>query len=71
MKLHNDMRNRPIKEVIETHPKIGEILNRYEIGCLECSIGTCFLKDVVTVHVLGDAVEAMIEKEINKYLENL
>ena len=71
MQLHNDMGNRPIKEVIEAHPKIGEILERYEIGCLECSIGTCFLKDVVTVHVLGDVVEAMIEKEINEYLESL
>ncbi|MFC1844100.1 hypothetical protein ACFLZ5_04860 [Thermodesulfobacteriota bacterium] len=71
MELHNDLGNRGIKEVIEEHPKIGEILNEYEIGCLECSIGTCFLKDVVAVHVLGDAIEAMIEKEINKYLESL
>ena len=71
MQLHNDMGNRPIKEIIETHPKIGEILNKYEIGCLECSIGTCFLKDVVAVHVLGDAVEALIEKEINEYLKTL
>jgi len=71
MELLNDMGNRPIKEVIEEHPKIGDILNKYEIGCLECSIGTCYLKDVVAVHVLGDAVEAMIEKEINAYLENL
>ena len=70
MELHKDMGNRPIKEVIEAHPKIGEILNKYEIGCLECSIGTCFLKDVVSVHVLGEAIEAMIEKEINEYLEN-
>ena len=71
MKLHNDMGNKPIKEVIEAHPKIGEILNSYEIGCLECSIGSCFLKDVVAVHVLGDDVEAMIEKEINEYLGSL
>lgn len=71
MELLNDMGNRPIKEVIEEHPKIGDILNKYEIGCLECSIGTCYLKDVVAVHVLGDAVEAMIEKEINAYIENL
>ena len=71
MKLHNDMGDKPIKEVIEVHPQIGEILNRYEIGCLECSIGTCFLKDVVAVHVLGDAVEAQIEKEINEYLDSL
>jgi len=25
----------------------------------------------VAVHVLGDAVEAMIEKEINEYLDSL
>ena len=71
MKLRNDLGNQPIKEVIEYHPRIGEILNRYEIGCLECSIGTCLLKDVVAVHVLGDAIEALIEKEINAYLESL
>jgi len=71
MKLTNDMGNRPIKEVIEAYPEIGAILKKYEIGCLECSIGTCLLKDVVAVHVLGDAIEAMIEKEINEYLENL
>jgi len=68
MKLDKDMGNRPIKEVIEAHPRIGEILKKYEIGCLACSIGTCFLKDVVAVHVLGDTIEAMIEKEINEYL---
>ena len=71
MQLTNDIGNRPIKEVIEEHPKIGEILNKYEIGCLECSIGTCFVKDVVAVHILGDVIEAMIEKEINEYLETL
>jgi hypothetical protein len=71
MNLRNDLGNQPIKEVIETHPRIGEILNKYEIGCLECSIGTCLLKDVVAVHVLGDAIDAMIEKEINLYLESL
>ena len=71
MQLHNDIGNRPIKEVIEEHPKIADILNKYEIGCLKCSIGTCLVKDVVAVHVLGDDIEAMIEKEINGYLEDL
>jgi hypothetical protein len=71
MKLHDNMGNRPIKEVIQEHPEIGNILNKYEIGCLECSIGTCFLKDVVAVHVLGETIEAMIEKEINAYLESI
>lgn len=71
MELQNDMGNQPIKEVIEAHPAIGRILDSYEIGCIKCSIGTCFLKDVVAVHVLGDEIEALIEKEINAYLESL
>jgi hypothetical protein len=71
MNLRNDLGNREIKEIIELYPKIGEILNSYEIGCTECSIGTCYLKDVVAVHVLGDDIEALIEKEINKYLDSL
>ncbi|MFC1827406.1 hypothetical protein ACFLZQ_05720 [Thermodesulfobacteriota bacterium] len=71
MKLHNDIGNSEIIKVIEEHPKIGEILDNYEIGCIKCSIGTCFLKDVVAVHVLGDDIEALIEKEINEYLESL
>jgi len=70
MKLHNNLGNRGIKEVIKEYPEIGNILKKYEIGCLECSIGTCLLKDVVAVHVLGDAVEEIIEKEINQYLDN-
>jgi hypothetical protein len=68
MELHNNLGETGIKEIIQGHPKIGDILNKYEIGCLECSIGTCLLKDVVAVHVLGDDIEKQIEKEINDYL---
>ena len=71
MELLNDLGNKPIKDVIEEYPPIGEILGKYEIGCIDCSIGTCLFKDVVKVHVLGDEVEAQIEKEINSYIENL
>jgi hypothetical protein len=71
MELHNNLGDMPIKEVIEEYPRIGEILDKYEIGCIECSIGTCLFRDVVKVHVLGDEVEAQIEKEINSYLESL
>ena len=71
MKLLNDTGNKNIKEVIESHPEIGEILDKYEIGCIKCTVGTCLLKDVVSVHFLGDDTEAQIEKEINGYLEKL
>lgn len=71
MKLKNDIGNRPIKEVLDDHPMIGKILNKHEIGCIKCSIGTCLLKEVVSVHFLGDEVEKQIETEINAHLEQL
>ncbi len=71
MELLNNIGERPIKEVIDEHPKVGEILGKYEIGCIECSIGTCLFKEVVKVHFLGDEVEQQIEKEINEYLTAL
>ena len=71
MKLKNDMGDKPIKDVLKEHPRIGEILDKHEIGCIKCSVGTCLLKDVVTVHFLGDETEAQIEAEINSYLETV
>ena len=71
MELKSDIDSVNIKEVIEKHPEIGNILERYEIGCIKCSTGTCILKDVVAVHFLGDETEKMIEEEINSYLEGL
>lgn len=68
MELLDGIGERPIKEVIDEHPKIGEILDKYEIGCIECTIGTCQFKEVVNVHFLGDEVEKQIEKEVNEYL---
>lgn len=59
-----------INKTIELHPRIGEILQRYEIGCVSCGVGICLVKDVVSIHALGDEVEAQIEQEINAYLEN-
>ena len=71
MKLLGGIGERSIKEVIEEHPKVGEILGNYEIGCIECSIGTCQFKEVVKVHFLGDEVEKQIEKEVNEYLSSV
>ncbi|MBU0729803.1 MAG: hypothetical protein KKE17_12030 [Proteobacteria bacterium] len=68
MELPNNLGDSPIIDVIRRYAEIGEILDRYGIGCTKCSIGTCLLKDVVRVHVLGDETESQIEKEINAYL---
>lgn len=71
MKLHNDLETKNIKDVIAAHPRVGEILDRHEIGCTKCTVGTCLLQDVVTVHFLGNAVEQQIEEEINTYLAGI
>jgi hypothetical protein len=57
-----------INKVIEEHPVIGEILEKYEIGCVTCGVGICLVKDVVSIHALGDEIEAQIEKAITDYL---
>jgi hypothetical protein len=68
MQLNDNIGDQAIQDVIKEHPAIGEILNRYEIGCVTCSVGICLVKDVVSIHALGDEIEQQIETEINAYL---
>lgn len=68
MNLPNGIGDQPINTTIETHPAIGEILDRYEIGCVTCGVGICLVKDVVGIHALGEAIEAKIEQEITEFL---
>lgn len=71
MELKQDMGSRQIKDVIALHPLIGEILGRFDIGCVSCGVGICLLKDVVAIHALGPEAEKKIEQEINAYLETV
>lgn len=68
MKLAQGIGEQPINKTIEAHPRIGEILNQYEIGCVTCGVGICLVKDVVSIHALGAEIEAKIEQDINAYL---
>jgi len=70
MEFNQDLGNKAIQDVIAAHPPIGEILNRYDIGCVTCKVGICLLKDVVSIHGLSKEDEAKIETEINDYLAN-
>lgn len=71
MNLPEEIGNQPINKTIEKHPRIGEILQKYDIGCVTCGVGICLVKDVVSIHALGDAVEQQIESEIRNYLATL
>jgi len=68
--LHNGIGEQAINKTIEEHPVIGEILQKYDIGCVTCGVGICLVKDVVSIHALGQEAEAKIEEEINTYLDN-
>ena len=68
MELKNDLGNQAIQDVIASHPEIGAILNRFDIGCVTCKVGICLLKDVVSIHGLSKEDEAGIEWDITTYL---
>lgn len=68
MELKNDLGDRAIQNVISEYPEIGEILNKFDIGCVTCRVGICLLKDVVAIHGLAKEDEKKIEAEINSYL---
>jgi hypothetical protein len=68
MEFKYNLGDKAIQDVMQTYPEIGEILNRFEIGCVTCKVGICLLKDVVSIHGLSKDDEAKIEQQINDYL---
>lgn len=60
----NKYMNTAIKSVITEFPKVGKILNDYEIGCVTCGVGTCLLKDIIEIHNVPKHVEAEMMKKI-------
>jgi hemerythrin-like domain-containing protein len=45
---------RNIKELLDEHPALGDVLNGYDIGCVTCAAGSCALKDIVQYHYLPE-----------------
>lgn len=68
MEFSNNLGEQAIQDVLQTYPGIGDILARYDIGCVTCRVGICLLKDVVAIHGLSKEDEMKIEREINDYL---
>jgi hypothetical protein len=66
MEFKNGLGDMAIQDALKSYPEIGEILSRYDIGCVTCKVGICLLKDVVSIHGLPKEQEAEIEKEINQ-----
>ena len=47
-----DALNRNIKDVIKDFPAVADILMRHQIACSTCAVGTCAVKDIVSIHNL-------------------
>jgi len=60
--------NTPIKEVISKFPKVGEILEEYNIGCVPCNVGSCLLKDIMEIHNLPEEEERELLARIAKVI---
>ena len=58
--------NAPIKEVITKFPEVAGILTSYDIGCVPCAVGTCLLKDVVTIHNISENKKAELMYRVEK-----
>lgn len=58
--------NSGIKAVIQKFPPISGILDEYGIGCGPCSVGTCLLKDIVSIHSLPPEQEGQMMARIAK-----
>jgi hemerythrin-like domain-containing protein len=54
----------PIKEVIDRYPQVGAILDEYGVGCVTCSVGTCPVKDIISIHNLPPADEQAVMSRI-------
>lgn len=44
--------NNGVQAVMTEFPRVGEILNDFNIACTTCTAGSCLLKDVVGIHNL-------------------
>jgi iron-sulfur cluster repair protein YtfE (RIC family) len=62
--------NSGIKAVIEEFPEIESILTDYEIGCGPCMVGTCLLKDIVSIHSLSESDEKELMERIAGVIKN-
>ncbi|GAJ03793.1 unnamed protein product, partial [marine sediment metagenome] len=56
--------NSEIKDLLLKFPKIGALLDEYNIYCSECSRGTCLLKDALVIHNLDKEDEKILVYKI-------
>jgi hemerythrin-like domain-containing protein len=54
----------PIREVMDRFPEVGRILDDYGVGCVTCGVGTCPVKDIISIHHLDPEDERAVMNRI-------
>jgi len=60
--------NSNIKDIINEFNEVQIALDKYDIGCAPCALGTCKLKDVVGIHDLSEQDEKKLISQIFKII---
>lgn len=62
------MNNNSIKDIITQYPQVGEFLKLNGVDCANCLVGTCLLKDILTIHNYNEEVQEEIYSHIDKLI---
>ena len=57
-----------VKALIDQYPEVGEILERFGVGCVPCAIGTCQLVDVLSIHALEPQDQTELLSQIGRVI---
>ncbi|HEY5674393.1 MAG TPA: hypothetical protein VIR78_11850 [Malonomonas sp.] len=68
MDLPEELKHKTIGAMLAEHPQLVEILKRYKIDCVACGSTSCLFKNVIATHAYDPKQAAMLEDEINAYL---
>lgn len=60
---------RPVKSVLADFPALGALLGGFRIGCVDCGVGTCRLKDILDIHRLAPETERDLWTRLARIIE--
>ena len=64
MNLPEEIGSKAIRDVLKDHPGVGAVLKAHDITCVDCQVGICLFKDVLSIHGTGPEESAAIENEL-------
>lgn len=59
--------NSPISEVVKEYPIVGDFLLANDVDCVNCSVATCLVKDILEIHNFSKETQV----EMQEYMQEL